>query len=147
MEEEEEDYDDGELILERRQRSTIEHEPSNTRNRRRADSAGISRRVLGGDKGGESRKNKSKSVGFTLRETLFSDSADNAINGVLKPFPLGASLGSVFNCWSPSTYADFLIRGQNYLKDKIKIPSRDFIFPPRGVEVFLTDCCPAHIGR
>lgn len=124
----------------------IENEANNRSrlNRSRADSAGLARRVLG-DKG-ENRKIVAKSVGFSLGAGLFND-ANPPINGVLKRFPLGAVLGSVSNCWSPSAHADFLVRGSNYLKDKVKIPSGDFIFPPRGVEVFLTDNCPEHIGR
>ena len=69
------------------------------------------------------------------------------INGVLKRFPKDAALGTVTNCWSPSEHQDFSVRGETYLKNRVKKPSKDFIFPARGVEIFQSDCCPRHIGR
>jgi len=62
-------------------------------------------------------------------------------------FPDGAELGSVLNCWSEPTFQDFKVRGKNYLTDRIKIPSGPFLFPVRGVDLFLTDACPENIGR
>lgn len=105
---------------------------------KRVDSASFARKVFWGDTTESVRK--SKALSFAL-------DANPPINGILKRFPDNAEFGTVPNCWSPSTYSDFLIRGANYLKDRVKVPSADFIFPPRGVEVFLSDCCPAHIGR
>ena len=62
-------------------------------------------------------------------------------------FPEGAELGSVMNCWSEPTFKDFKVRGKNYLTDRIKIPSGPFLFPVRGVDLFLTDACPENVGR
>jgi hypothetical protein len=53
-------------------------------------------------------------------------------------FPAGAKIGSHFNCWSIPDCEAFNVRGANYLKDKKKIPSGDFLFPVRGVDLFLT---------
>lgn len=64
----------------------------------------------------------------------------------LPVFPEGAKLGSQFNCYSEPHCGDFKIRGPNYFKDKKKIPSGDFIFPTRGVDLFLTDLCPENVG-
>mmetsp|Transcript_38672 Transcript_38672/g.54443 ORF Transcript_38672/g.54443 Transcript_38672/m.54443 type:complete len:505 (-) Transcript_38672:527-2041(-) len=61
-------------------------------------------------------------------------------------FPKGAPLGSHFNCWSQPSHTDFKVRGSNYLQDKKKIPSGPFVFPARGVDLFLTDSCPENIG-
>jgi hypothetical protein len=61
-------------------------------------------------------------------------------------FPAGAKIGSHNNCWSVPDYAAFDVRGANYLKDKKKIPSDNFIFPVRGVDLFLTDTCPENVG-
>lgn len=62
-------------------------------------------------------------------------------------FPEGAELGSVTNCWGVSNHEDFKVRGPNYLKDKKKVLSKDFLFPIRGVELLLTDACPANVGQ
>ena len=62
-------------------------------------------------------------------------------------FPQGAELGTVMNCWSEPTFKDFKVRGNNYLTDRIKIPSGPFLFPVRGVDLFITDLCPENIGR
>lgn len=62
-------------------------------------------------------------------------------------FPEGAALGSVTNCWGLSDPSDFRVRGPNYLQDRKKVPSEDFLFPHcRGVELFLTDTCPENVG-
>ena len=116
-------------------------------NRNRADSATMARRVFLGEKV-ENRKMTNKNVGFSLANKTVGFSMDsNLINGVLQRFPDGARLGSVSNCWSPSAHSEFNVRGANYLKDRVKVPSGNFIFPPRGVEMFLSDCCPGNIGR
>jgi len=62
-------------------------------------------------------------------------------------FPEGAKLGTVMNCWSEPTYEDFKVRGKNYLNDRVKVPSGPFLFPVRGVDLFLTDACPENVGR
>jgi hypothetical protein len=64
----------------------------------------------------------------------------------LPRFPEGAALGSEVNCWSEPDASNFHVRGPNYLKDKVKIESADFVFPVRGVDLFLTDTCPENAG-
>mmetsp|Transcript_9611 Transcript_9611/g.19383 ORF Transcript_9611/g.19383 Transcript_9611/m.19383 type:complete len:701 (+) Transcript_9611:73-2175(+) len=61
-------------------------------------------------------------------------------------FPEGAPLGSVTNCWGESDPSDFRVRGPHYLQDRKKVPSQDFLFPIRGVDLFLTDTCPQNVG-
>jgi hypothetical protein len=61
-------------------------------------------------------------------------------------FPVGAPLGSITNCWGESDPSDFRIRGPNYLQDRKKISSDEFLFPIRGVDLFLTDTCPENVG-
>ena len=63
----------------------------------------------------------------------------------MKEFPKGAQIGSHFNCWSFPDPNDFYIRGPRYFQDRVKIPSQDFLFPLRGVDLFLTDTCPRRI--
>jgi len=65
----------------------------------------------------------------------------------LPKFPEGAPIGSHSNCWSSPISKDFHVRGANYLKDKKKVPSDDFLFPCRGCDIFLTDDPPVNIGR
>lgn len=62
-------------------------------------------------------------------------------------FPTGAKIGSHLNCWSSPPSSNFHVRGPNYLTDKKKVPSSDFIFPTRGCDLFLTDNPPVNIGR
>lgn len=65
----------------------------------------------------------------------------------LPRFPPDAELGSKLNCWSQPTSTNFHVRGPNYLKDNVKIESADFVFPCRGIDLFLTDTCPENAGR
>jgi hypothetical protein len=61
-------------------------------------------------------------------------------------FPAGAKIGSVTNCWGFSDYEDFQVRGATYLQDKQKVASGEYLFPVRGVDLFLTDTCPENVG-
>ena len=115
-----------------------QNEPtSNHFNRSRADSTGLAKKVYFGDK---------SEIMRSVQFTSFCDT-QSPINGMLEKFPDNAELGTVPNCWSPSIYSEFLIRGATYLQDRIKVPSEDFLFPARGVDFFLSDCCPENIGR
>jgi hypothetical protein len=71
---------------------------------------------------------------------------DPLIQSPLPMFPKGAALGSQLNCWSLPTHESFQVRGSNYLADKVKVPSKEFLFPTRGVDLFLTDACPENVG-
>ena len=64
----------------------------------------------------------------------------------LPRFPEGAKIGTVNNCWSEPEPENFMVRGPNYLSDKKKIQSGKFIFPSRGIDLFLTDTCPENVG-
>ena len=69
------------------------------------------------------------------------------IESPMPRFPDGAKLGSVLNSWSDPPSTNFMVRGENYLSDKKKIKSDPFVFPNRGVDLFLTDQCPENVGR
>ena len=62
-------------------------------------------------------------------------------------FPNGAALGSHLNCWSEPIVGNFQVRGPSYLQDRRKVPSSPFLFPVRGMDLFLTDHCPENAGR
>jgi hypothetical protein len=62
-------------------------------------------------------------------------------------FPEGAEIGSHLNCWSIPAASNFHVRGPDYLTDKKKVPSGDFLLPCRGCDLFLTDNPPLNIGR
>ncbi|KAL3940498.1 MAG: hypothetical protein SGBAC_004973 [Bacillariaceae sp.] len=52
------------------------------------------------------------------------------------------------SCWSvPSDNSIFRVRGPNYLKDKVKIPSGQAPFECRGVDLWLADNPLRHIAR
>lgn len=85
---------------------------------------------------------------------IIEDESENDEDGILNElqspmpvFPKGAKLGSHFNCWSQPACNDFYVRGPNYLKNKVKIESADFLWPVRGIDLFLTDTCPENVGR
>jgi hypothetical protein len=82
----------------------------------------------------------------TLKDELDDDIME-VNQSPLPRFPPGAELGSKFNCWSEPVCSNFHVRGPNYLSDKIKIESADFLFPVRGLDLFLTDACPENVGR
>jgi hypothetical protein len=69
------------------------------------------------------------------------------IESPMKRFPEGAKLGSIMNAWSDPPPTVFMVRGENYLTDKKKIQSGPFLFPNRGIDLFLTDQCPENVGR
>lgn len=69
------------------------------------------------------------------------------IESPMPRFPEGAKLGSVLNSWSDPPSTNFMVRGDKYLSDKKKIKSGPFVFPTRGVDLFLTDQCPENVGR
>ena len=62
-------------------------------------------------------------------------------------FPEGAKIGSHSSCWSVPPCTNFHVRGPNYLNDKVKVSSDEFLFPCRGCDLFLTDNAPINIGR
>lgn len=69
------------------------------------------------------------------------------IESPMQVFPEGAALGSHFNCWNEPACTDFKVRGPTYLTDHQKVNSGPFIFPIRGIDLFLTDACPEDVGR
>lgn len=110
--------------------------------RTRVDSETLMRMSLGNDKPAERSLSRNCSI-FTYSSDLKESSGKSPI----QKFPKGAEIGSILNCWSEPVAHEFKVRGPNYLKDRIKIPSGPFLFPARGVDIFLSDCCPEHIAR
>jgi len=53
----------------------------------------------------------------------------------------------VANSWSRPPYDFYKIRGPNYFHDRIKVRSGPFMFPMRGVDLFLTTEAPKNVGR
>lgn len=95
---------------------------------------------------------KSALIMKSMRFSSISDDDDNerdeaAPLKTFEMFPKGAKIGSHLNCWSSPPSSNFHVRGPNYIKDKKKVPSADYIFPTRGVDLFLTDNPPVNIGR
>lgn len=83
----------------------------------------------------------------SIREDEDHDDIMAVNQSPLPMFPPGAELGTKLNCWSQPPSTNFHVRGPNYLKDKVKIESADFVFPCRGIDLFLTDTCPENAGR
>lgn len=75
-----------------------------------------------------------------------AEEPDIILGSPLPVFPVGAKIGSHNNCWSEPDPATFQVRGDKYLQDKKKMASGEFMFPVRGVDLFLTDTCPENVG-
>jgi hypothetical protein len=78
------------------------------------------------------------------------ESSVSSLPAIVEPFskfPEGATIGSHNNCWSEPDPANFEVRGANYLVDKKKVASSEFLFPSRGMDLFLTDTCPENVGK
>ncbi|GMH93241.1 hypothetical protein TL16_g12574 [Triparma laevis f. inornata] len=106
----------------------------------------------------ETRRKKNSILGASppkppkLRDMASSGSNISDSSGVLdsdgnlsSPLPLWPASSS--NCWSEPEGSLFKVRGENYFKDKIKIPSGPSAFPCRGVDLWLTDNAMSHIAR
>jgi hypothetical protein len=94
----------------------------------------------------------SREVGASLDDDVDDDSESESeimdeTQSPLPVFPKGAELGSHFNCWSQPSCETFYVRGPKYLKNRVKIESGDFLWPVRGVDLFLTDTPPENAGR
>jgi hypothetical protein len=84
----------------------------------------------------------------TVRDTDGTSTSPALLGSPMAMFPEGAELGSHLNCWSRPDPSIFQVRGPNYLIDKKKIPSSsEYIFPCRGLDLFLTDACPQNVGQ
>ena len=55
----------------------------------------------------------------------------------LPRYPVAATRDK--NCWNEPPISIFSVRGANYLKDKTKVPSKDYLFRARGCDLFLFD--------
>ena len=88
-----------------------------------------------------------ESIVDTNGEDDDEESMIDELQSPLPIFPAGAAFGSHLNCWSQPDCNNFYVRGSNYLKDRVKIESADFLWPVRGVDLFLTDTCPENVGR
>lgn len=80
-------------------------------------------------------------------DLLDEEEEQEAIRSPMDTYPEGAPLGEYFNCVSEPDCKDFHVRGGNYFHDKVKVPSAPFLFPTRGVDLFLTDDAPENVGR
>ena len=90
---------------------------------------------------------KSKATVNSMGQAVMEVSShDDVIESPMLAYPDGADLGEYFNRWSAPKHGEFKVRGPQYLRDKKKVPSGAFLFPARGVDLFLTDTCPQHVG-
>jgi hypothetical protein len=122
---------------------TVDQNEITESHRARINSETLMKKSLGGSE-------TSTSLGRSIFHSFVGTSGDQAeeqIQSPLKKFPDDAVIGSMLNCWSEPIHDEFNVRGANYLKDRIKFPSKPFLFPLRGVDVFLSDNCPENIGR
>lgn len=66
--------------------------------------------------------------------------------GTVPHFPPHAALGSVAHCYSTPPCETFYIRGPDYLSSRKKVPSQDFLFPTRGMDIFLSTDAPGNVA-
>jgi Protein ENHANCED DISEASE RESISTANCE 2, C-terminal len=85
-------------------------------------------------------------VPATVVEMSSLEDDEVVLGSPLPTFPVGAKIGSHNNCISEPDPSDFVVRGPNYLEDRKKFASGEYVFPFRGVDLFLTDSCPENVG-
>ena len=117
---------------------------ANPRTPRTVSSTGLIRRSL--QVGPRTFAIDNQGAGIMTESVLEEGHEDPLTKSPMDMFPPGAKLGSHFNCWSVPDFTNFHVRGPNYLVDKKKIESGEFLFPARAVDLFLTDACPENIG-
>jgi hypothetical protein len=119
-------------------------------NRQRVDSETLIRTSMGRATPSD-RSSRATMLSRSIFSSVVGVSSDNfddsSGKSPLLKFPDDAEIGSILNCWSEPIANEFKVRGKNYLKDKVKIASGSFLFPARGADIFLSDCCPEHIAR
>lgn len=123
---------------------TVDQNEITESHRARINSETLMKKSLGGS------ETSTNSLGRSIFHSFVGTSGDQVeeqTQSPLKKFPDDAVIGSMLNCWSEPIHDEFNVRGANYLKDRIKFPSKPFLFPLRGVDVFLSDNCPENIGR
>jgi len=86
-------------------------------------------------------------IPIMMEEEEINDENGATMGSPMAKFPEGAEIGTVLNCWSSPPSCDFHVRGPTYSKDKKKVPSAEYLFPCRGLDLFLTDACPENVGR
>lgn len=80
-------------------------------------------------------------------DTAIIETETNLKTTPMSKLPEGSPpVGSYINRWSDPDPSDFEVRGPNYLRDKKKIGSAEYLFPSRGLELLLTDTCPEHVA-
>ncbi|GKY90299.1 hypothetical protein MPSEU_000003900 [Mayamaea pseudoterrestris] len=79
-------------------------------------------------------------------DEIVEEEIGQVLDSPLPQFPKGAKIGSHNNCWSVPEHESFLVRGPKYLVDRKKVASEPFLFPTRGMDLFLTDTCPENVG-
>ena len=75
------------------------------------------------------------------------DEEEETLQSPMAKYPEDAAIGEHTNRWSDPPAFDFEVRGLDYLTDRKKIRSDDFLFPCRGLDLFLTDTCPSNVGQ
>mmetsp|Transcript_14619 Transcript_14619/g.19086 ORF Transcript_14619/g.19086 Transcript_14619/m.19086 type:complete len:447 (-) Transcript_14619:296-1636(-) len=69
--------------------------------------------------------------------TTTNDSSSKMTYPTLPRYPVAATRDK--NCWSEPPISIYSVRGQNYLNDKKKVPSSNYLLPALGCDLFLTE--------
>ena len=83
----------------------------------------------------------------SINISVFGEEPTDETMGPLAEIPYDVKLGSKHSCWSVPPCHLFKVKGINYLKDKTKIGSGPYLFPIRGVDLFLTNDAPDNVGK
>ena len=65
------------------------------------------------------------------------DSGSQVVYPTLPRYPVAATRDK--NCWNEPPISIYSVRGANYLKDKKKVPSADYLCKGIGLDLFLTE--------
>ena len=92
---------------------------------------------------------KSTKLANLILDEEIEETEDETDDEIVSPFPKypdNTPIGKLLNHWSEPPFGGFHVRGPKYLKDKKKVSSSEYLFPFRGMDLFLTDSCPENVA-
>uniref|UniRef100_A0A7R9WXB0 Protein ENHANCED DISEASE RESISTANCE 2 C-terminal domain-containing protein n=1 Tax=Craspedostauros australis TaxID=1486917 RepID=A0A7R9WXB0_9STRA len=107
------------------------------KNKKRSDRRGHRRAMSDPFDTAESGGITDADLAHVLAEPSEDDDDDDAALPTMPRFPVAETRDT--NCWSEPSVSIFRVRGPNYLHDKKKIQSGNYLLRARGCDLFLSD--------
>lgn len=133
----------------------VEHAPalkvdvSGSKLMRRSLKSSVTSPMAGENSGSFAASPSPRMASGLSEESAASDVVEDeaTLQSPMAKYPEDAPIGEYTNRWSDPPASDFEVRGSDYLKDRVKVRSDNFLFPCRGLDLFLTDTCPSNVGQ